>query len=143
LYSHLNWTIKHKLLSDTFISSAEAWAIYQALILVESSGFKRAAIFFNSRSVLNAFFSLSTKFGSNYLISLIRYKFYSTSNSGYSIYLAWVPSYWGIPGNKKANSLARQTASLGRKLKFRIPFIDFYSRSLRHLKDKFYASLFF
>jgi len=47
----LDLTIKHKLPSDTSIVSAEAWAIYQALILIESSTHASvsAAIFSDSR----------------------------------------------------------------------------------------------
>jgi len=60
-------------------------------------------------------------------------------NVGYSIQWARVLSHWGIPGNEKADLLARQAASYGRKPKFRIPSTNFYPRSLRHLKDKFHA----
>jgi len=88
-------------------------------------GSKRAAIFSDSRSVLVALSSLTTKSRSNYLIPFIRDKFHFMTNSGYSIHLAWVPSHWGIPGNERTDSLARQTASLGHKPKFRIPFTDF------------------
>jgi len=44
---------------ETSIFSAEAWAIYQALILIKSSSYSSAAIFSDSRSVLDALVSLA------------------------------------------------------------------------------------
>jgi len=48
--------IKHKLPSDTSIFSAEAWAIYQALILAESAGHRRVAIFSDSKKCFGSSF---------------------------------------------------------------------------------------
>jgi len=45
--------LKHKLPACTSIFSAEAWALYQSLIMVESSGKLKAVIFSDSRSVLD------------------------------------------------------------------------------------------
>jgi len=53
IYSlELGITIKHKLPPETSIFSAEA--VYQALIFVESSPYSEAAIFSDSRSILDA-----------------------------------------------------------------------------------------
>jgi len=68
----LGLAITHKLPPETSIFSAEAWAVYQALILVESFPYSEAAIFSNSRSVLDALLSFSLRSCSNYLIPLIR-----------------------------------------------------------------------
>jgi len=137
----LGLAIKHKLPSDTTVFSAEVWAIYQALILIDSSSSLSAAIFSDSRSVLDALSSLSLKSGSNYLIPLIRDKFHSMTTSSISIRLAWIPSHRDIPGNESADSLAKQAASNGRKPKFKIPFTDFLPRASQHLKTKFSAFL--
>jgi len=65
IYSpELGLALKHKLPSDTSIFSAEAWAF----ILVESSQFKKATIFSDSRSVLDALSSSHKKSNTNYLI---------------------------------------------------------------------------
>jgi len=137
----LGLAIKHKLPSDSTVFSAEAWAIYQALILIDSSSSSSAAVFSDSKSVLDALSSFSLKSGSNYLIPLIRNKFHSMTASGISIHLAWIPSHKGIPGNERADTLAKQAASNGRKPKFKIPFTDFFPQSLQLMKTKFLAHL--
>jgi len=84
----LGLTLKQKLSADTSIFSAEAWAIYQALILLESLQSNSATIFSNSSSVLDALSSSSKKSNANYLVPLCRGKFQSLVCSGYSINLA-------------------------------------------------------
>jgi len=134
----LDIAIKHKLPLETSVFSAEAWAVYQALILVESSSYPEAAIFSDSKSVLDALSSFSFKSSSNYLIPLIRDKFHTTTDNGFTIRLAWIPSH---VDNEKVDSLAKQAASNGRKPKFKIPHTDLYSNSLRSMKTKFQAYL--
>jgi len=51
----LHLALKHKLPLETSIFSAEAWAIYQTLILIESTSHLAATIFSDSRSVLDPF----------------------------------------------------------------------------------------
>jgi len=47
----------------------------------------------------------------------------------------------GIPGNERVDSFAKQAAFFGRKPKFKVPFLDFFSRSQRSFKDKSRAFL--
>jgi len=132
----LGLALKHKLPADASIFSAEAWAVYQALILVESSQFDNATIFSDSKSVLDALSSPHRTSNNNYLIPLCRSKFHYLVNTGYFINLAWVPSHIGIPGNKKADLLAKQAAIYGRKLKFKTPYTDYCVSSNRDLREK-------
>jgi len=45
----LGLALKHKLISDSSIFTEEAWPIYQALILIEGSGYHNSVIFSDSR----------------------------------------------------------------------------------------------
>jgi len=137
----LRIALKHKLPSDTSIFSAEAWALYQALILIESTQHKRATVFSDCRSVLEALSSHQRKSNTNYLIPLCRNKFHSLSDSNCVINLVWVPSHVGIPGNERADSLAGQAALNGRKPKFKVPCTDYCAFSSRVLREKTSAFL--
>jgi len=132
----LGLALKHKLPADASIFSAEAWAIYQAFILLESSQSDSATIFSDSKSVLDALSSPQRNNNNNYLIPLCRSKFYSLVNSGYSVSLAWIPVHVGIPGNEKADRLAKQAALFGRKPKFKVPYTDYCVFSNRDLREK-------
>jgi len=91
IYSpELGFALKHKPPADSSIFSAETWAVYQALILLESSNYYKATIFSDCRSVLDALTSHQKKSKSytNYLIPLSRSKFQALCNLGYSIKLA-------------------------------------------------------
>jgi len=104
IYSpELGIALKHRLPSDTSIFSVKAWAIYQALILVESSQHKKATIFSDSRSVLEALSSSHKKSNANYLVPSCRSKYHSLSQMNYTINLAWIPC-WN-PGQRKSGSL--------------------------------------
>jgi len=91
--------LKQKLPANTSIFSTEAWALYQSLIMVESSRKQKAVIFSDSKSVLDAV-SFFARTCDNYLISLFRSKFHSLSASGFLIQLVWIPSHMGIIGNE-------------------------------------------
>jgi len=138
IYSpELGLALKHRLPADTSIFSAEAWAIYQAFILLESSQYEKATIFSDCRSILNALSSSQkNKSNGNYLIPLCRSKFHALTKSGFSIDLVWIPSHIGIPGNEKADQLAKQAAIHGRKPKFKIPYTDYCVFSARNLREK-------
>jgi len=77
----------------------------------------------------------------NYLIPLSRSKFQAFSNLGYSIKLAWIPFHVGIPGNEKADQMAKQAAINGRKPKFKIPYTDYCFFSSRDLREKSFSLL--
>jgi len=136
----LRIALKHKLPSDTSIFSTEAWAIYQALILIESAQHKRATVFSDYR-ILETLSSHQRKSNSNYLVPLCRSKYHSLSDSNYVINLVWIPSHVGIPGNERADFLARQAALNGRKPKFKVPCTDYCASSSRVLREKTSAFL--
>jgi len=140
-FPELGLALKHKLPAVASIFSAEAWAIYQALILLESLQSEKAAIFSDSKNVLDALSSSYRKNNSNYLIPLCRNKFHQLIRLGYSINLAWIPSHAGIPGNERVDQMAKQAALNGRKPKFKIPYTDYCVFSIRDLREKSLAIL--
>jgi len=84
--SNLGIILKHKLPSATSVFSAEAWALYQLLIMFENSG-ERKLLFFLTSEELYAVMSFSIKSCDNYLIPLIRSKFHSLCASSLFIQL--------------------------------------------------------
>jgi len=109
---------------------------------LESSQFEKATIFSDCRSILDALSSCQkNKSNGNYLVPLCRSKFHALTKSGYSIDLAWIPSYIGIPGNERADQLAKQAAIHGRKPKFKIPYTDYCAFSARDLREKSHSLL--
>jgi len=78
----LHLAIKHRLPADISIFSAETWAILQAVILLESFSFRNAAIFSDSKSVLDALSSSYTRPCLNYLIPMIRSKIHNLKRDG-------------------------------------------------------------
>jgi len=139
--SNLGLFLKHKLPANTSIFTAEAWALYQSLMLVESSDERRAVIFSDSRSVLEALTSYSTKSCSNYLIPLIKSKYHYLAESGFTIQIVWIPSHVGIVGNEKADAAAKRAAIHGRKPKFKVPHTDYYFLARHDMENRFICHL--
>ncbi|XP_070525178.1 uncharacterized protein [Cardiocondyla obscurior] len=132
----LKLQIKHKLPSETSIFTAEAWAIYQALIVIIQFNISKSIIFSDSKSVLDA---LNSKhiIHKNYLILLIRDKIASIIHSSANIKLMWIPAHVDISGNEQADCLAKEASVSGFKPTFHLPFQDLYAESRRAIKLKF------
>jgi len=109
--------------------------------MVESSGKSKAVVFFDSRNVLDAVSSFSSKICDNYIIPLLRSKFYSLSASSFQIQLVWIPSHLGIKENEMADSAAKRAAINGRKPKFKVPHTDLYSLVKRGMENGFRSLL--
>ncbi|XP_070521988.1 uncharacterized protein [Cardiocondyla obscurior] len=124
----LKLKISHKLPHYTSIFSAEAWAIYQALIAALQFNCKKTVIFSDSRSVLDVITSRSSN-NRNYLIHLIRYKCSIALSNGLEITFMWVPSHVGIHGNEMADSLASNSYKHGSVPSFLIPYPDLTAKA--------------
>jgi len=112
------FSLKHKLPANTSIFTAEAWAVYQSLNMVESSGEHKAVIFSDSKS---PYFVLGKKSCSHYIIPLIKSKFHS--KSGFSIQIVWIPSHVSIIGNEMADAAAIEQPFMGEN-----PNLKFHTR---------------
>lgn len=102
--------------------TAEAWAILQALILIQDTGYSRA-IFSDSKSVLEAIGS-PRLLSSNYIIHRIKRLLFSSFNNGINVSLAWIPAHRGIPGNEIADKAAKEAALRGGRGSFKLPTSD-------------------
>jgi len=136
----LGIVLKHKLPADTSIFSAEAWALYQSLIMIESAENRKAVIFSDAKSVLDAVSSSGKKYD-NYLIPLIKLKYHLLSAAGFSIQFVWIPSHVGIVGNESADAVAKRAARNGHKPKFKIPHTDLFFPTKRRMEIQFCSLL--
>lgn len=106
------------------IFSAEAWGILKAL--QELSVERCAVIFSDSQSVLSAVSGTSLKHP--WIVQIRRILVESKGN----LQLCWVPAHVGIPGNERADELAKTAITRPTLEEFpRIPYPDF-KRIVRH-----------
>ncbi|KAL6418505.1 hypothetical protein ACFW04_012052 [Cataglyphis niger] len=99
--------LMHKISHCASIFSAEAWAIYNALLLIIDINTSKASIISDSMSVLKALQESSIR-QNNYLIPFIKTKLEAACKQKIRIQFIWVPSYRGICGNEIADKLARR-----------------------------------
>jgi len=109
--------------------------------MVESAKNHKAVIFSDARSVLDAVSSSSGKKYVNYLIPLIKLKYYLLSAAGFSIQLVWIPSHAGIAGNESADATAKRAARNGHKSKFKIPHTDLFFSIKQRMETQFCSLL--
>ena len=103
------------------IFSAEAVALINALKLVRSSTLKKFIIFTDSLSCLQ---SIENEDLSNPLIMKFLLKYKNILLQGKNLVLCWIPSHVGIPGNEKADRLAKE--SLEEEIRpIPMPYTDF------------------
>ncbi|XP_018394554.1 PREDICTED: uncharacterized protein LOC108773291, partial [Cyphomyrmex costatus] len=110
----LRHCFKYKLTSSSSVFSAEAWAIYQALILSLDAGYSTVFIFSDSRSVLEAVASHKL-INSNYIIRKIKEALLQLAERKIVCSLFWIPSHKGIMGNEIADKAAKEACKDGAK----------------------------
>jgi len=132
----LNWSIGHKLPSETSIFSAEAWATLQAINASLDFNCSKAAIFTDSKSVLEALSSTLPP-SRNYLIYRIKKRLLDAFKGNKEIILFWLPAHRSIPGNERADELAKKAARSGSKPWFKVPYMDIFSEFRESLGKQF------
>lgn len=118
-------TLQFRAVKYLSIFGVEAMAIIEALKLAKDKRWDKVTIFTDSRSVLSA---LGVRFDVNHgseLILKIKSATLQMSTNGKSIKLIWIPSHKGIPGNERADSLAKSAIVQGRDTQISIPRKEF------------------
>ncbi|XP_018402771.1 PREDICTED: uncharacterized protein LOC108779767, partial [Cyphomyrmex costatus] len=114
----LNIQIAHKLPAETSIFSAELWAIYQAVVLALVADHSRITVFSDSKSAIEAICD-DKHYQRNYIIYRVEQTILRAAKAQISVTLFWVPSHKGIPGNKAADSIAKNAATNGVSVNFK------------------------
>ncbi|KYN02860.1 hypothetical protein ALC62_06310 [Cyphomyrmex costatus] len=94
----LNLKFMCKLSSYASIFTAEAWAIYNALLYILHNGLERSVIVSDSKSVLETLKGFRNK-TNNYIIYYIRALIEEAKFNNSQITFIWIPSHRGIKGN--------------------------------------------
>ncbi|XP_011171877.1 uncharacterized protein LOC105204487 [Solenopsis invicta] len=102
----------HKLPAETSIFSAEAWALLEAIGIIEKLYWINSVIFTDSLNKLN-----------------------------FNLTLCWVPAHKRIPGNENADQAAKIATRQGFIPPFRIPYADYFAEVNCTTTNKFRAYL--
>ncbi|XP_072398246.1 uncharacterized protein [Diabrotica undecimpunctata] len=100
-----NIILEYKLPSLSCIHTGELYAIYQALVHINSSNIFNALIITDSLSSINTINQLYTKYP---IALLIKKELTTIQNNNYTVQFLWVPSHIGLQGNKEADRTAQQ-----------------------------------
>ena len=134
----LNLNLQTRISSHASISTAEALAIQLCLEFIEQHNIPSSSIFTDSLSTLQAISNCSDFISSSSSsIFKIKQSLERLTSSNHSVRLFWIPSHCGIPGNEKADFLAKKASSCGSLLNFPLPFSDFYPLCLSITRNAF------
>ena len=131
-----------RIFSYASIFTAEALAILLTLEHIKTSNIRKSIIFTDSLSTLQAL-SIPTDIINLSHITIFRIKsiLLELEAEGQSVVLAWIPGRKGIPGNERADSLAKEATRTGILLDYSLPHTDFHHQITIDLKEKFSHSI--
>ncbi|XP_055643087.1 uncharacterized protein LOC129779558 [Toxorhynchites rutilus septentrionalis] len=121
-----NSSASFKLKDPCSVYVAELGAIYYALGIIETLPIDHYFIFSDSLSSIEAIRSMKVDKRSSYFLTRIRHLLSVLVEKLFKITLAWVPSHCSIPGNEKADSLAKVGASEGTLFEMQIAYNEFF-----------------
>lgn len=104
---------KIKLPKETSIFTAECIAIFESLKYIDDNHNGNFLILSDSLSALQKLNSSPFHYPEDDLCIGIRTIIHKLTDTGREIVLAWIPSHCGIPGNEKADSLAKDAIVSG------------------------------
>ena len=117
-------TDSRRLVGISSIFTAELTAIYIALARILQIDHHQFVIFSDSMSAIRG---ISDKYTSNPLIKSIHYWISTLSAHNKSIHFCWTPSHVGIPGNERADELAKTAiTNLPINHRTQVPMRDLY-----------------
>lgn len=102
------------------IYASELYGIYRAVWDIQcrpdlgSSRWKTFTIYTDNQSALKSLYKIAYQSGQILLIA-IRQSILNITKRGHEVQFRWIPAHSGIPGNERANLLARQTTEPGAK----------------------------
>ena len=111
--------------------TAETYAIKLALELVQAENNRKILICSDSWSLIQM---ISKASFTEELVSRVQSDLHELIQEGYEITILFVPSHVGIPGNEKADQLAKDAAA-ARPQNMMIPFRDWYPEIHRKKLD--------
>ncbi|KYM96273.1 PREDICTED: uncharacterized protein LOC108779613 [Cyphomyrmex costatus] len=132
----LNLEYMCKLSPYASIFTAEAWAIYNAMLFILHNGLKRAVIVSDFKSVLETLKGFRNK-TNNYIVCYIRALIEEAKFNNSHITFIWIPSHRGIKGNETADELAKKAIREGIDSNFKVPYSDLYIIPKRQLDRNF------
>ena len=124
---HENFTASYKLDAPASVYVAELAAIQYSLGIIETLPTDHYFIFTDSLSAIEALRSMKPVKHTPYFLGKIRRFSSALTDKNYRVTLAWVPSHCSIPGNEKADSLAKVGAIDGDIYERPIAYDEFYS----------------
>ena len=126
-----NRSSMHKLPENISIFSAETYAIIQALKAIEQMQEDEFIIYTDSKSSLQALENLDHPHAH---IRKIQESNRRLKLTGKSITLCWVPSHTNIPGNEKADEMAKEALGLTHTEEIPISLTEYYCLIHTHIK---------
>ncbi|MEL6605957.1 MAG: reverse transcriptase domain-containing protein [Cyanobacteria bacterium J06614_10] len=103
-------TTKGRITAEGSVFTAELYALREAINnILRDSSTKNHTVFSDSQSALMALASYKTR---SPLVESVRRKYYQAIDNDINLELCWVPSHTDIAGNEKADTAAKEAASL-------------------------------
>lgn len=103
---------RERINNNNTIFEAEALAILYAINTILKTNARKSAIFSDSLSVISSLKNPAATGNPHHRIYQIRKALFECSRQSLETHIFWIPSHRGIPGNERADSLAKESLHL-------------------------------